>query len=328
MGVSDLFVSKGSIFSTVNRINKEGRREHASRSGTFDDFPIAVLVNGGSASASEIVSGAIKYLNRGVVIGRQTFGKGSVQMLYTLPKETALKLTVEKYLTSNDSSIQNVGISPDIALYPARIGEKSISIFSSAYRRSEKDLEGHVDTKGLKENIDEAVYSLRYLDSAKEDDEASFYSKKDPSKDYEIGFAKKLLQASKYKRRNKQLRDLRLFIEEERARQRQKIVAGLAPKGIAWTGSTKIKKRAKNCTAPKIDIAIGQGGTKVKAGQETKIKVDVHNRSTAQYLTCGPCRSQRITSSIAKSLFLAISNPVLRRALRSPPPFPITRRRD
>src|SRR6185503_16434947 len=108
-----------------------------------DAWPIAVLVNAGSASASEIVAGALKNLDRAVIIGRQTFGKGSVQVLYDFPDDSALKLTIAKYLTPGDISIQEVGIVPDIALTPTRVTKERLDVFAPRRSMGEADLEHH-----------------------------------------------------------------------------------------------------------------------------------------------------------------------------------------
>src|SRR6185503_904107 len=108
-----------------------------------DAWPIAVLVNAGSASASEIVAGALKNLDRAVIIGRQTFGKGSVQVLYDFPDDSALKLTIAKYLTPGDKSIQEVGIVPDIQLTPTRVTEERIDVFAPRRSIGEADLDQH-----------------------------------------------------------------------------------------------------------------------------------------------------------------------------------------
>src|SRR5690606_22352559 len=92
---------------------------HATQSGTRPDLPLVVLVNRGSASASEIVAGALKRNDRALVIGQRTFGKGSVQVVYRID-DAALKLTVAQYLTPGDVSIQGVGIVPDIDLVTLR----------------------------------------------------------------------------------------------------------------------------------------------------------------------------------------------------------------
>src|SRR5204862_4995548 len=121
--VSDAFVEEGTIVTTVG-VNGTLREPKLARAdGAEREFPMAVLISSESASASEIVAGALKNLNRAVIVGRQSFGKGSVQVLYDFKDresgdESALKLTIAQYLTPGDVSIQEVGIVPDIELVP------------------------------------------------------------------------------------------------------------------------------------------------------------------------------------------------------------------
>jgi carboxyl-terminal processing protease len=119
---------------------REEKKAHPDEGDNL--YPIAVLVNSGSASASEIVAGALKNLNRAVVIGRQTFGKGSVQVLYEMD-DMALKLTIAKYLTPGDISIQEVGIVPDISLIPTRVTKDRLDVFAPRKSVGEADLERH-----------------------------------------------------------------------------------------------------------------------------------------------------------------------------------------
>ncbi len=119
--VADLFLTQGTIVTTVGQMDKLREVKKAHAEDTESELPLVLLVNRGSASASEIVAGALKNLNRGVVVGGQTFGKGSVQVLYDFPDESALKLTIAQYLTPGDVSIQEVGITPDIALVKSRV---------------------------------------------------------------------------------------------------------------------------------------------------------------------------------------------------------------
>jgi carboxyl-terminal processing protease len=111
--VSDIFLSSGTIVTTSS--SDPDKRELARSEGTEPFYPLIVLQNGGSASASEIVSGAPKNHDRGLIVGERTFGKGSVQVIYSDDNDGwALKLTVAQYLTPGDISIQSVGIVPDI----------------------------------------------------------------------------------------------------------------------------------------------------------------------------------------------------------------------
>ncbi|QRK03968.1 PDZ domain-containing protein [Archangium violaceum] len=141
--VSDTFVSNGTIVSTVGLSDKLREEKRARADEGEDTFPIAVLVNAGSASASEIVAGALKNLNRAVIIGRQTFGKGSVQVLYDFPDDSALKLTIAKYLTPGDVSIQEVGIVPDIELIPSAVTDERVLVFAPRKTIGEADLDQH-----------------------------------------------------------------------------------------------------------------------------------------------------------------------------------------
>lgn len=141
--VSDTFVSHGTLVATVGYSDKMRDEKHATSDEGDVKYPMAVLVNSGSASASEIVAGALKNLNRATIIGQQTFGKGSVQMLYEFPDDSALKLTIAKYLTPGDVSIQEIGIEPDIALVPTRVTEDRVNVFAPRKSMGEADLSHH-----------------------------------------------------------------------------------------------------------------------------------------------------------------------------------------
>jgi carboxyl-terminal processing protease len=178
ISVSDQFLSSGTIVSTVGFSDKLREEKKAQRDPHDDKLPIAVLVNAGSASASEIVAGAIKNLNRGVVIGRQTFGKGSVQVLYDFPDDSALKLTIAKYLTPGDVSIQEVGIVPDIMLVPTRVTKERVNVFAPPPSVGEADLDGHFgnsEDQAVAKKREEVLgrekprYELKYLKEDQKD---------------------------------------------------------------------------------------------------------------------------------------------------------------
>jgi carboxyl-terminal processing protease len=137
ISVSDAFLDKGEIVSTRGRKNEEGQRFNAKPGDLLGGLPIVVLINGGSASASEIVAGALQDHRRAILLGTRSFGKGSVQTIIPMGNQGAIRLTTARYYTPSGRSIQAQGIDPDIVVEPARL-EK----LDQPRARREADLRG------------------------------------------------------------------------------------------------------------------------------------------------------------------------------------------
>ena len=153
VGVSDLFLDSGLIVYTEGRIQDSKLNFNAKPYDILNDAPLVVLVNGGSASASEIVAGALQDHERAIIMGERTFGKGSVQTILPMNDKAALKLTTARYFTPSGRSIQASGIEPDIIIENIRvINEKP----TGAQRIKEANLSGHLDN-GNKDNKDNKI---------------------------------------------------------------------------------------------------------------------------------------------------------------------------
>ena len=140
--LTDLFVSEGQIVSQKGRDENENRVYSATRHSTITNVPVVVLVNGGSASASEIVSGALQDHKRAVVVGEKTFGKGSVQVILPIANEEALRLTIARYYLPSGRTIQAVGVNPDVTVYPG-----SVPVPKSDFSIKENDLKLHLTSE-------------------------------------------------------------------------------------------------------------------------------------------------------------------------------------
>ena len=141
VGVSDAFIDDGLIVYTEGRLDDSSHRYLATPGDSLNGAPLVVLINGGSASASEIVAGAIQDHKRGIIMGTKSFGKGSVQTIQELRNGSAVKLTTARYFTPNGRSIQATGIEPDIKQSTLRISEKDEKARETY---SESDLEGRL----------------------------------------------------------------------------------------------------------------------------------------------------------------------------------------
>ena len=131
--------------STRGRETDTEQRFNASKGDITKGIPIVVLINGGSASASEIVAGALQDHKRGILLGTSTFGKGSVQTIIPVSSKGAIRLTTARYYTPSGKSIQATGIEPDIY-----VPQSKLEVLESDNERKESSLRGHLDKKNTK----------------------------------------------------------------------------------------------------------------------------------------------------------------------------------
>lgn len=150
VGVSDAFLNDGKIVYTEGRV-EDAKMEYAATTGDeLDGAPIVVLVNQGSASASEIVAGALQDHQRALIVGQKTFGKGSVQTVLPLDEKTALKLTTARYFTPAGRSIQAEGIKPDIDVKPLKVTADDQAAEEDIAPLSEADFNKHLSNPNKK----------------------------------------------------------------------------------------------------------------------------------------------------------------------------------
>ena len=136
----DMFIAKGPLVSQKGRNPEDNSEYDAHAAGTDTHTPIVVLVNGGSASASEIVSGALQDTHRAILVGEKTFGKGSVQVVIPIGKEDGLKLTIARYYLPSGRTIQNKGVTPDIIVHPGKVSRDD----NETFVLKERDLKQHL----------------------------------------------------------------------------------------------------------------------------------------------------------------------------------------
>lgn len=192
VGLSDLFIKSGVIVSQKGRIKEENVEYKADGKAPYANLPIVVLVNGGTASASEIVSGALQDHDRAIIVGENTFGKGSVQVVLPIDKTEAIKLTTAKYYLPSGRTIQAVGIKPDILVHPGAVPNNE-----SSFEIKEADLRNHLENELQKTNAQDKK-SQEKDDKAEKTDkkvEDKTISQKDINSDIQLKSAIDVLKA-------------------------------------------------------------------------------------------------------------------------------------
>ena len=288
--LSDLFVDNGTVVTTVSGRDREARRaEHGFGDTTST---LAVLVNGGSASASEIVAGALKNLDRAAIIGTRTFGKGSVQELYDNEDRSKLKLTIAQYLTPGDRSIQNVGIVPDIQLQRMYVPEKNdspqdfVRLLAPSRSYGEKDLDATLVSTYAKDT-DKPTYEVPFIverkkKTAGQPEAPALDEQEDPAEDeivedFEIKFAKDLVSSVQVSTRPKLVAAAGKLIAKVRGEEEKKLIAELSKIGVDWSAPAAHETGAANL---EVSLATTPSST-VKAGDVVTVTATVKNTGTA-----------------------------------------------
>jgi carboxyl-terminal processing protease len=187
ISVSDAFLDKGEIVSTRGRNLNDSKRYNAKRGDLSKGKPIVVLINNGSASASEIVAGALQDHQRAVVVGEKSFGKGSVQTIIPVQGDGAMRLTTSRYFTPSGRSIQALGVSPDIIVQqpPRKPDDRKDPEDSLRPNRSEADLRGSLSNNSMSKD-EKALL--------KEEEEKAEAAAKLRDQDFQLAYALDILK--------------------------------------------------------------------------------------------------------------------------------------
>jgi carboxyl-terminal processing protease len=276
--IADKWIREGVLVATVGV--SEGREEKlAHAEGNEPDYPLVVLVSGSSASASEIVAGALKNHDRAVLVGEQTFGKGSVQLVFpdVTQDKAALKLTIAQYLTPGDVSIQGVGVTPDIELDPMTVDQQEMDIYVQRKGLRERDLSQHLSNSHTRDGkpLELVRYNLSDADrqAMRErggDPEDNF------TPDFPIKFARDLVAHMPPGKRPDEVHAAKDFIAQVSREEWAKVAAEMQKLGVDWSDTTATDAGP----GPKdfdVKVETDRPDGDVQAGEAMTLKVTVKN---------------------------------------------------
>jgi carboxyl-terminal processing protease len=266
--VADRFLSKGEIVSTVARAEDDTVEKYRATASSEPNTPLVVLVDSASASASEIVAGALRNNGRAVVVGERTFGKGSVQHLYPMPGGAKLKMTVAQYRTPGDESIQSVGVPADIELVPTIFSDEedahSPHLFRHEMAYRESKLHAHLTSDQTVE--DRASYRFRYVQ-----EESAM-----AEPDYVVNFAADLIRTARSSTRDGVLSSAEPLIVRAKAGQKLSHLYAFSDAQIDWSDGD-----AGNFSNLEVSVAVVGGS--LKSGGFSTVALTLHNKGKTAF---------------------------------------------
>jgi carboxyl-terminal processing protease len=292
--IADFFLESGTIVATAGRSKDQQSVRNATATGTQGRYPIVVLIDANSASAAEIIAGALRNHGRVVLVGQTTFGKGSVQMVKPMPGGGALKLTSAQYLTPGDVSIQAVGVAPDVSFRLYAVEKRDLDLGESQRSFSEADLSAHLDRPSTRTRNDRPsrVYGTLFIPQAERKADRERYERCFMKEDrtpfrgrYEKEFARRLIASTDGTSAAELLVQARKMIEQDNQKQDQTMQKAFKRLGVDWSkGRTAgrnpqqagIEEESKEKFDSRVTATVKIVGA-VIPGRAFKIQVTVKN---------------------------------------------------
>ena len=277
IAISDIFLDKGVIVATVEDDEEIELNYAKKKRSDILDIPIIVMINEGSASATEIVTAALKKNGRATVLGRKSFGKGSVQTIIGTPGGGGMKLTIAEYLTPGNISIQSVGITPDIETRAVFIHPDKISVFDSGENiLKEGDLEEHIVSRYAPKTIEKPLTTIRYFKEYK--DVKTLIKERREQKDDEFRSDEEIEIAVKIAQQmtqNKKAYESSQLIKDE---EWKKILAKLHENGINWKDKVSLAQpKADTLKVTMLSDGKFKGGETAKFTFKAEIEGEIEN---------------------------------------------------
>ncbi len=287
--VADLFVSSGTIVTTAGRHDDVREVENAVAEGTEPPYPLVILIDSFSASAAEVLAGALRNHGRALLIGETSFGKGSVQTVLPLPGGGALRLTIAQYLTPGDISIQAVGVAPDIRFWPAIVDREEMHLDVGGPGFSEADLDSHLVRPNARERGDRpgAIEVMTFMPASRRKADFRMWERcypEGPERDsfmsgHNVEFARRLIANARGVTTSELIIEAGKIVGKESRGEETALLKALKKMGVDWKPGRDGGDAGKDPMTvedPSI-TATAQIQGKIKPGGKFKIKVSVKN---------------------------------------------------